>query len=134
MQLTDFFLIGAAVIAFAVIITAVTSSTGQLQKDSQRLFTAEQRRLGMQRASNQCEWGTFKRCTRYAFHGDHWFPWSRGGATSMRNYVSLCERCNTSKGAKMPSRLQTHIIYLRRGQYFDPRIDRTLGEWARGGR
>jgi 5-methylcytosine-specific restriction endonuclease McrA len=36
------------------------------------------------------------------FHVDHFIPLARGGSNWPENLRLACERCNTSKGAKMP--------------------------------
>ncbi|MFC4225488.1 HNH endonuclease [Lysinibacter cavernae] len=73
-------------------------------------------------------WG--RRCTRTAQHGDHFFPWTKGGATSMRNYVAACAKCNLSKSSKTPTRLEKFRIEHRRRKYFGNAVDRTVGEWV----
>lgn len=90
--------------------------------DPSRLFSATQRREGFARASDRCElerW-PFSRCKRSAHHGDHYIPWSKGGSTSMANFVAACARCNTSKGAKMPGAWSRMRLEARRRKYFAP--------------
>lgn len=92
-----------------------------VQKDPIRMFTPEQRRSGFALSGNQCEFEGlffFSRCRRDAEHGDHWYPWSRGGPTSMENFVAACARCNTSKGAKVPTFWQTQRLAARRRKYY----------------
>ena len=60
----------------------------------------------------------FSRCNGAAAHGDHWFPWSKGGPTSMENFVAACVTCNTRKGAKVPTYWQTQRLVYRRRKYF----------------
>ena len=45
---------------------------------------------GMARAAGQCEMeaGFGRRCSRAAEHGDHLYPWSKGGSTSLQNFVA----------------------------------------------
>jgi 5-methylcytosine-specific restriction endonuclease McrA len=43
-------------------------------------------------------------CSRPAEHGDHFYPWSEGGSTSLQNFVAACARCNRTKGARIPRR------------------------------
>lgn len=110
---------------------------GRGTKDRRRMFTTDERLTGFARSGGQCEydrWMVF-RCTRTAEHGDHFYPWSKGGATSMRNFVSACPRCNTTKGARMPSTLQAARIRARRARYFPAGTPVDVGEWAgRGAR
>lgn len=104
------------------------------QLDPQRMFNADQRRIGAARAGNRCEMdGVFPwtRCKRTGTHGDHHFPWSKGGATSMANFVWACARCNTSKGAKVPTHFQTSRIARRRRKYFPAAIPTRPGQRAR---
>ena len=60
----------------------------------------------------------FTRCNEAAAHGDHWFPWSRGGPTSMENFVAACPGCNLAKGAKVPTFWQTQRLSWRRRRYY----------------
>lgn len=100
------------------------------QKDPQRMFSAAQRQEGFSRAGSQCELESvwFKRCTRRASHGDHHYPHSKGGATSMMNFTAACVRCNTSKGAKVPTALATWRLERRRRGYFPAGIPVTAGQ------
>lgn len=101
-------------------------------KDPVRMFTSEERAEGFKRTGGRCEFdGWFfklNRCHRPAAHGDHWQPWSTGGATTMQNFVSACIRCNTSKGAKSPTWGQTVRVAWRRRFYFPKDIRRRPGE------
>lgn len=105
-------------------------------RDPRRMFTAHERAAAFTLAGSQCEYDRWLlwRCTRTAEHGDHFFPWSKGGATSMRNQVAACPRCNLSKGARMPSAWQRARISARRRRYYPAAGDVTVGEWFRGGR
>ncbi|MEJ1191872.1 HNH endonuclease [Pseudarthrobacter sp. CCNWLW207] len=40
---------------------------------------------------------------RPAEHGDHFYPRSEGGSTSLQNFVAACARCNRAKRARIPS-------------------------------
>lgn len=104
---------------------------GQSQRDPERIFSLTQRKQGMLRCGNRCELGVFRRCTRYGFHGDHWFPWSKGGATTARNMVIACETCNKRKSNKSPTVWHTWRVQARRRSYFPKGVDCTVGEWAR---
>lgn len=103
------------------------------RRDAVRTFTKAQRELGMSQCANRCEGtGVFFRC-RYRgqdLHGDHWFPHSRGGATSVKNLVMLCPQCNMRKSAKIPSLAQTFALKLRRKIGFDYESPLSkVGEW-----
>lgn len=89
-------------------------------KDPQRLFTAQQRRVGFARADGRCEMSVFWffRCQRRAEHGDHHYPHSHGGATTQANFVAGCSRCNSRKSNRLPGAVQTALIGHRRKRYF----------------
>lgn len=122
-------------IAGIIILLAVVAlrSASRDARDPRRMFTAQERAAGFARAGNQCEFArwVFFRCTRTAAHGDHFIPWSKGGATSMTNFVAACVTCNTTKGAHMPSRLDRNLMAARRRRYFPATVPREAGEWAR---
>lgn len=110
--------------AFLVLVTLIriVARSRPAPKDPSRLFSASQRAEGFARAGGRCEmegWG-FTRCKRPASHGDHHFPWSRGGSTSMGNFVAACAQCNTSKGARVPGFFTTLRMQARRRRYFPP--------------
>ncbi len=113
-----------------IIAARVAGRRGNGQRDPQRLFTAAQRQEGMGRVMTiprtgkpsypRCEMEVFPfmRCTARASHGDHHYPWSRGGASTLENYVAACARHNLAKGAKTPSWGQTQRMEARRRKYF----------------
>lgn len=110
--------IGGAIAVVALVV--FVRFTRKPPRDPQRLFTAQQKRLGDARAGGRCEqvvWGLW-RCRRPAQHGDHWVPWSKGGATSIGNYAALCAKCNLAKSDHMPSMLSTARLRHRRKRYF----------------
>lgn len=117
------------VLLFISLVRQATSGRSS-PKDATRMFTASQRVEGFARAGGRCEFDTipFIRCRRPAHHGDHWFPWSKGGSTSMTNFVAACARCNTSKGAKTPGALQTLRLQARRRRYFPMGVPVNAGE------
>ncbi|WP_422759059.1 HNH endonuclease [Paenarthrobacter sp. C1] len=98
--------------------------------DPSRLFSQAQRNEGFARAGGRCELDGFffTRCKGKAHHGDHHFPWSRGGSTSMTNFVAACARCNTSKGSKIPSAWATMRMEARRRKYFPQGVPVKAGE------
>lgn len=98
--------------------------------DPSRLFSAVQRNEGFGRAAGRCEMDGvfFMRCKAKAHHGDHHYPWSRGGSTSMANFVAACARHNTSKGAKIPTAWATMRMEARRRKYFPQGVNVKAGE------
>lgn len=98
--------------------------------DPSRLFSAVQRNEGFGRAGGRCEMDGifFLRCKTKAHHGDHHFPWSKGGSTSMVNFVAACARHNTSKGAKIPTAWATMRMEARRRKYFPQGVTVKAGE------
>lgn len=122
---------GIITIFAAVKLLPVFAATGRI-RDPKRAYSAEDRQQGFARAGQQCEYDRwiFFRCTRTAQHGDHFYPWSKGGATSMRNFVAACPRCNCSKGAKLPSPFTRMRIQNRRRDYFPRGVPVDAGQWA----
>ncbi|MGX9902037.1 HNH endonuclease [Arthrobacter sp. SA17] len=102
-----------------VIVAAVTNARDVRRRDPVRRFTRQQRREGMARAGGQCEMeaGFRRRCSRPAEHGDHFYPWSKGGSTNLQNFVAACSRCNRSKGARIPSPGKQERLERRRREY-----------------
>ncbi|ACL42379.1 hypothetical protein Achl_4428 (plasmid) [Pseudarthrobacter chlorophenolicus A6] len=98
--------------------------------DPSRLFSAVQKNEGFGRAGGQCEMDgvLFMRCKAKAHHGDHHYPWSKGGSTSMANFVAACARHNTSKGAKIPTVWATMRMEARRRKYFPQGVNVKAGE------
>lgn len=98
--------------------------------DPSRLFSAVQKTEGFSRAGGRCEMDgiLFLRCKAKAHHGDHHFPWSKGGSTSMTNFVAACARHNTSKGAKIPTAWATMRMEARRRKYFPQGVNVKAGE------
>lgn len=123
-------LIGIGLVLLIVISTISSNSAAPKQKDPVRMFSAAQRSEGFSRANNQCELESmpFVRCKEKASHGDHHYPWSKGGATSMLNFTAACVRCNTSKGAKVPTRFSTWRMERRRQRYFPTGVPVTAGQ------
>lgn len=123
----------------AIVVTPVGAAwlVGHLPRhivtDPQRLFTSQERHIVAELAGGRCEGETlpFIRCRGAAEQGDHWFPWSLGGATNMQNLVCLCQRCNSSKSNRVPTFWQTQRLILRRRRYYpegqDPRPGAKFG-------
>ena len=101
------------------IVAAVIRARDIKRRDPVRRFSRQQRREGMGRAGGQCEMesGLRRRCPQPAEHGDHFYPWSKGGSTSLQNFVAACARCNRTKGARVPSPGQQERIERRRREY-----------------
>jgi len=126
----------AAVIApgtCAVILAIVAAFIGARdvrRRDPVRRFTRQQRRNGMARADGQCEMevGFRRRCSRPAEHGDHFYPWSKGGSTSLQNFVAACARCNRAKSARIPSPGQQERMERRRREYVPLEVPVRVGE------
>lgn len=117
----------------AVVARIIEALPRAVHKDSQRMFTSDQRREGNARANGQCEMEGvfFTRCARPGEHGDHWFPHSKGGASSMNNFVWACAPCNLAKSAHVPTFWETTRLEWRRRRYFDPTAQMRPGEKVR---
>jgi 5-methylcytosine-specific restriction endonuclease McrA len=69
------------------------------RKDSQRGFSAEQRRiLWNSNATRKCKCGRLM--TWDDFTIDHIDPYSRGGRSQLDNAALMCRSCNSAKGSK----------------------------------
>lgn len=119
--------VAAAVLA---IVAAVMTSRDVRRRDPVRRFTRQQRREGMARAGGLCELeaGFGRRCGRPAEHGDHFYPWSKGGSTSLQNFVAACARCNRAKRARIPSPGQQRRMERRRRDYLPASASVRVGE------
>ena len=107
------------VIVALIITVLIIRSRDVRRRDPVRRFTRQQRRDGIARAGGQCEMeaGFRRRCSRPAEHGDHFYPWSKGGSTSLQNFVAACSRCSRAKGAQIPSPAQQQRLEGRRRTY-----------------
>jgi 5-methylcytosine-specific restriction endonuclease McrA len=117
---------------FVVVLTvvaAVIRARDIKRRDPVRRFSRQQRREGMARAGGQCEMeaGLRQRCLLPAEHGDHFYPWSKGGSTSLQNFVAACARCNRTKGARVPSPGQQARMERRRREYVGPAGSLSVG-------
>jgi hypothetical protein len=112
------------------IVAAVVHRRDVLRGDPVLGFSRQQRREGTARAGGQCEMeaGLGRRCSRPAQHGDHLFPWSKGGSTNLQNFVAACAKCNRAKGARIPSPGQQARIERRRREYAAPDGSVSVGE------
>lgn len=116
--------------AVFIVVVIVTNARDMRRRDPIRRFSRQQRSLGMARAGGQCEMenGVYRRCSREAQHGDHFYPWSKGGATSLQNFVAACSVCNRRKAAKIPSPGQQKRMERRRLEYVTAGADVSVGE------
>lgn len=120
----------ALAVVVLVIVGAVLTGRDVRRRDQVRRFTRQQRREGMARAGGGCELeaGFGRRCNRPAEHGDHFYPWSKGGSTSLQNFVAACARCNRAKRARIPSPGQQQRLEGRRRDYVPPSSSLIVGE------
>lgn len=100
------------------------------EKDPQRMYSLEQRRVIHTLAGNQCEYTgwAWQRCPRASEHADHLHPHAKGGATSLLNGVASCAHHNTSKGAKILPKSKIRALERRRRRYFPPGASVRVGE------
>jgi 5-methylcytosine-specific restriction endonuclease McrA len=112
------------------IVAAVMTNRDVRRRDPVRRFTRQQRREGMARAGGLCELeaGFGRRCGRPAEHGDHFYPWSKGGSTSLQNFVAACARCNRAKRARIPAPAQQQRLERRRRDYVPSSSSVSVGE------
>lgn len=89
-------------------------------RDDKRVFTKQEREEMFARAGGRCEHKPLlgRRCTEVPTHGDHIYPWSRGGATTMDNAQALCARHNGIKSAWVPTLPYIKRLERRRRSYF----------------
>lgn len=104
------------------------------RRDSKRVYTSKQKQLASKMCKNRCEGtGILSRCKYRGrdLQGDHWYPYARGGATTIQNLVMLCPSCNKSKSDKIPSRFQTFALRKRRKYGYDymGEIPTKVGQW-----
>ncbi|MFC8041266.1 HNH endonuclease [Paenarthrobacter sp. NPDC057355] len=123
----------AVFIALLLLVATLFRTSDVRRRDPQRRFTRYQRREGMLRAGGLCELesGYRRRCTRTAEHGDHFYPWSKGGATSLRNFVAACSHCNRRKSARIPSPGMLTRLERRRATYVATNTAVPVGERRR---
>jgi hypothetical protein len=123
------FLPGVFVVVLAIV-AAVIHAQDVRRRDPVRRFSRQQRREGMARAGGQCEMeaGFRRRCSRPAEHGDHFYPWSKGGSTTLENFVAACARCNRATGAVIPSPGKQERLERRRRDYLTPDVPVSVGE------
>lgn len=116
-------------LAVMIVLVAAARRGRQVQRDPKRLFTSAERQEASRRAGGRCEHKSviWFRCSAPGTHGDHIYPWSRGGATVMMNHQWLCAKHNLRKSDHVPSRVYIWRLERRRKSYFpqgvDPHVD-----------
>lgn len=122
------------VLAVMVFVSFIADKVGGTVKDPQRMYTKDQRMLGANLAGGRCEMEAYwwLRCPRGGEHGDHFFPHSLGGATSMRNFVWACAKCNIAKSNHVPTIWQKIRLERRRRRYFPEGMLVDVGEKYQG--
>lgn len=105
-----------------------------IKRDESRVFTKKMKNQALKKCHYRCEGtGVLWRCFHKGddLHGDHWYPHSRGGATSEQNLVMLCPKCNRKKSDKIPTHWQTWALKgrRRRGRGYSPGVYVKPGEW-----
>ncbi|MGM0931740.1 MAG: HNH endonuclease [Actinomycetota bacterium] len=124
--------IGPPVLVLAAVAVAVRirRSHDVRRRDPLRRFSREQRREGLARAGGQCELevGRYRRCPNPATSGAYFFPWKKGGATVMTNFVAACASCDRRKGTSIPSPQSRQRLEERRRNYFPAGVPVQAGE------
>ncbi|MFC4694036.1 HNH endonuclease [Geodermatophilus arenarius] len=94
---------------------------GRRQRDPQRCFLREDKRVILGRAGHRCEHHSLLggRCRATEdLQADHVHPHSRGGATRVENGQALCPRHNGRKAARVPWTWELRRLERRREAYF----------------
>lgn len=99
-------------------------------RDTPRSYSKSDRDKASRKVGHRCEGGIWFRCrhTGKDLQGDHWFPHSRGGATTNKNLVMLCRKCNGKKTDHVPDFFATWRLTQRRKKYG---LEKP-GEWMKG--
>lgn len=90
-------------------------------RDVWRSYRFAPRKELFERAGGRCEAAAFiafGRCRSPATDGDHIYPWSRGGPTTLANGQALCAGHNRSKSNMRPPWWYTLLLERRRRKYF----------------
>lgn len=113
-------LIPAAIVLLVGVVLASPAGGACESRDPRRGFTVAERRAAFERAGHRCEHKPllWHRCTNTPTQGDHIFPWSRGGRTTMSNQQALCPFHNSRKSGTVPTRLYILRLQWRRCRYF----------------
>lgn len=99
-------------------------------EDPDRWFSRAVLREGHVRAGHQCEYTdtrTNERCVNRSREGDHFFPYSKGGASTQQNMVSSCRWHNQWKRDRILYD-ELPVIEERRRSYFPAGVSVCVGE------
>jgi len=91
------------------------------KRDPWRTFKFDARRSVLARAGNRCEAAALVfilRCPDEAAEVDHVYPWSKRGATVVRNGQALCKSHNRSKSNLTPPWWYVLLLERRRRKYY----------------
>jgi hypothetical protein len=98
-------------------------------RDPVRLFSRADKVLLLARAGHRCEFHGLigGRCRSMdLLEADHVHPWSRGGATHVRNGQILCRTHNRDKSAAIPWDRSLRKLADRRAAYYPHDVDRAI--------
>lgn len=102
-------------------------------RDPQRVYTRDIKKSFSEVCHNRCEGGFFIfRCHNHGnLQGDHWYPHANGGATTSKNLVMLCRKCNSRKSNKIPTLSQSFFLGLRRKIHpdYELRLPFSVGQY-----
>jgi len=106
------------------------------RRDAHRVYSSAIKEKYSQLCGNRCEGIGLVFRSKHEGHdlqGDHWYPYSRGGATTEKNLVMLCPKCNRKKTNHVPTFLQTNAIRFRRKHNlgYNNHTYRKPGEWLK---
>lgn len=94
------------------------------EKDPMRAFPPADRRWIASITGDRCEHRSLfglLRCRAKGEQADHHYPHSHGGATDRHNLVWLCARHNRRKSDRLPTLLDTWLLYRARLRYLPAR-------------
>lgn len=131
-----FILVNLSLFIEEVIIKIFHRKKPENRRDTNRLYSHSDKIKYSSLCNNRCEGiGIFLRCRHEGndLQGDHWYPYSRGGATTKKNLVMLCPKCNKKKTNHVPTFLQTKAIEFRRkhNMGYNNHIYNKPGEWLK---
>ena len=126
-------LVPAAVVLLVGVVLASPAGGACEYRDPRRGFTVAERRAAFELAAHRCEHNSlfWHPCTNTPTQGDHIFPWSRGGRTTMSNQQALCPFHNSRKSGTVPTRLYILRLQWRRRRYFPDGVPSRV-QWRPG--
>lgn len=126
-------LVPVAIGLLACVVLASPAGGACASRDPRRGFNAAERRAAFERAGLRCEHKSilWHRCSNTPTQGDHIFPWSRGGRTTMSNQQALCPFHNSRKSGSVPTRIYILRLQWRRRRYFPEDISARV-QWKPG--